>query len=359
MTTTLADLQQVYTRRSIALLRHMLLMPSLTNRNYEGEARRGQTVKIWVYDSDNQTLGKGAASPALPTVGTLPTGNDEVVAAFAASANRDGGAYTDLHINRTIAESWFDPFLSDLYRPGTVNHTARYLAARMARTLDGDIFEQMWAKITAISGQPTVLNAVDGVYINDDGTGDAGNVDPGKLVFDAIESFGDYCDLNGFGVDALNQPMVKYFVIDSPTWRAVRTYVRGQNWSDRINEDIIRNAAMFAPGVRNQLRAVIGGVNVLVSNLIPFGTGAAGGANAGDSERRFIAGTAAAFTVAVADMTTVVWPRGRNPKGDGSTAGRNRDGTLIEFLEYHGMEMVDSRQLRAYTIRGAAAGGAN
>ena len=174
--------------------------------------------------------------------------------------------------------------------------------------------------------------------------------------------FGDYCDLNGFGVDAMGVPATKFFVLDSPSWRAVRDYIRSQNWSDEMNANLVRNRTLFAPGVRPMLRGVIGGINVLVSNLIPFATGPAGsGANAGDSERRFIAGTSAAFTAAVADATTVIWPRGRNPKGDGTgtPAGMARDGTLVEYLSYHGTAMVDSRQLRGYTIRGAATGGAN
>ena len=112
MTTTLSELQQVYTRRTIALLRHMLLMPSVTNRNYEGEARRGQTVKIWKYDSDDQTLGKGAADPALPSVVEHPARTTPWRAAVTPQASsQDGGSYIDLSINRTLAESWFDPHL--------------------------------------------------------------------------------------------------------------------------------------------------------------------------------------------------------------------------------------------------------
>ena len=347
MAFTAADLSDRISMRTVDLISHQLLSDALVNRDYQGEAQGVAKVRVFVYDSETET------TPDSPPTASAITGN---TISWPTTTKQDGGAFREMDINQFVTDAFFTEAVNILQLPrDPVEVASRKLARNLAWAFDQNIIGGMLADIAGVSGADTILNSGGGTFIDADGASHGtGDASAAKQLFDAIRRFALYADTTGFGIDAAATARVKWFVIDPPSWLALSNYLLAQNWSDAMNEALVAGRGLFAQGAEMRRRAVIDGVNVFVSAVVPLGAGASGEANDGKAERRYLAGTNAAYTCATQAAITEIFPMGMNPIGDGTTGGIQKIGSLARTGIVFGRYLIDSRQLRLYRMRAEA-----
>ena len=348
----LTDLADRISTRTVDLLSHQLLAPAITNMDWQPESLGVSKVRVWVFESQKDSLpngdGGGTLTPALPSETDGFTNNS---ISWQDGSQQDGGEYVEIELDKAVTESWFTEVVNALQLPGNPEEqVARFLANRLAYAYDRNIIAGMIGEVA--TAKKRAINDVAGTFITTGGRVVGADNAAGKALFDDIRRFSLDATTGGFGLDAAGVRRDLFYVISPQEWLALSSYILSENWSDAMNEALVPGRGLFTPGAESLRMAVIDRVNVFVSTAITTATATAGltlaggtGNNDGKNVWRNLAGTTAAYTRATQAVISQVLDPSVNQIGDGSAAGNRKIGTLVRTSIIYGRKLVDDRQL--------------